>query len=105
MLNNFVEMGLLDSRVITVKGWFRDTMPSFPVEKIAVLRLDGDLYESTIDPLNYLYDKVSAGGWVIIDDYDCFEACKAAVHDFLNARGLAPEIHHIDGVGAFFRKD
>lgn len=101
---NFAEMGLLDDRVVTVKGWFRDTMPTFPVERIAVLRLDGDLYESTIDPLNHLYDKVSAGGWVIIDDYDCFEACKAAVHDFLGARGLNPEIHHIDGVGAYFRK-
>lgn len=102
---NFAEMGLLDSRVITVKGWFRDTMPTFPVKTIAVLRLDGDLYESTIDPLNHLFDKVSPGGWVIIDDYDCFDACKAAVHDFLSARGLKPDIKHIDGVGAFFRKD
>lgn len=102
---NFAEMGLLDSRVITVKGWFRDTMPTFPVKTIAVLRLDGDLYESTIDPLNHLFDKVSPGGWVIIDDYDCFDACKAAAHDFLSARGLKPDIKHIDGVGAFFRKD
>lgn len=101
---NFSRLGLLDDRVILVKGWFRDTMPSFPVETIAVLRLDGDLYESTIDPLRYLYDRVSKGGWIIVDDYDCFDACKAAVQDFIKERGISPEIRCIDGVGVFFKK-
>ena len=71
---NFGKMGLLDERVITVKGWFRDTMKNFPAKSIAVLRLDGDLYESTIDPLNYLFDRVSPGGWIIVDDYEVFRS-------------------------------
>ena len=101
---NFAKMGLLDDRVITVKGWFRDTMKNFPGQSIAVLRLDGDLYKSTIDPLNYLYDRVSPGGWIIVDDYECFEACKRATQDFLRSRKLRPTIHHIDGIGVFFQK-
>jgi O-methyltransferase len=101
---NFAKMGMLDKRVITVKGWFKDTMPSFPAQKIAILRLDGDLYESTIDPLNYLYDRVSPNGWIIVDDYECFDACKQAVTDFMEARKLRPAIQHIDGIGVFFKK-
>lgn len=101
---NFRRLGLLDDRVITVKGWFRDTMPAFPVERIAVLRLDGDMYESTIDPLSALYDRVSKKGWIIIDDYEWIPACKQAVHDFLDERKLKPDIQHIDGVGVFFQK-
>jgi hypothetical protein len=101
---NFKRLGLLDDRVITVKGWFRDTMPKFPVSQIALLRLDGDMYESTIDPLRALYDKIPSGGWIIVDDYEWIAACKQAVHDFLDSRGLKPEIRHIDGVGVFFQK-
>jgi O-methyltransferase len=101
---NFRKLGLLDDRVIMIKGWFRDTMPNFPAEKIAVLRLDGDMYESTIDPLKALYDKVSKKGWVIVDDYEWIPACKQAVHDFLDSRKLKPDIKHIDGVGVFFQK-
>ena len=101
---NFEKMNLLDERVITVKGWFRDTMPNFPAKRIALLRLDGDLYESTIDPLNFLYDRVSTNGWIIVDDYECFAACQQAVVDFMNGRGLNPIIQHIDGVGVFFQK-
>jgi O-methyltransferase len=101
---NFRRLGLLDERVITVRGWFRDTMPTFPVSQIAILRLDGDMYESTIDPLNALYDKISRNGWIIVDDYLWIDACKRAVHDFLDGRGLKAEITHIDGVGVFFQK-
>ena len=85
---NFARFGLLDDQVVFVKGWFRDTMKIVPSKQIAVLRLDGDMYESTIDPLNYLYDRVPTGGFVIVDDYRVVPASKAAVHDFLDARGL-----------------
>jgi O-methyltransferase len=100
---NFAKFDLLDDRVVFLKGWFRDTMPNAPVTQLAVLRLDGDLYESTIDPLTHLFDKVSPGGWVIVDDY-FIPACKAAVSDFLGARGLAPDILPIDGMGVYFQK-
>ena len=67
--DNFRRYGLLDEQVRFLKGWFRDTLPTAPIERLAVLRLDGDLYESTIQALDGLYDKLSAGGFVIVDDY------------------------------------
>src|SRR5262249_42859847 len=55
---------LLDGQVRFLKGWFKDTLRTAPIEKLAMLRLDGDLYESTIDALDPLYAKVSDGGFV-----------------------------------------
>lgn len=102
---NFRYVGLLDDQVRFVPGWFSETMPTLDVAPIAVLRLDGDMYESTIDPLQHLYDRVSPGGFVIIDDYYLIEGCRFAVHDFLDGRGIDVEIQRIDHVGAYFRTD
>ena len=104
MKANFAKYGLLDDRVVFLKGWFKDTLRAAPIERLAVLRLDGDMYESTMDALTALYDKVSAGGFVIIDDYGCIEACRRAVHDFRDARGIADKIVDIDGWGVYWRK-
>jgi hypothetical protein len=101
---NFEKFDLLDDQVVFLKGWFRDTMPTVPSKQVAVLRLDGDMYESTIDPLRHLYDRIPTGGYVIIDDYHVVEASKIALHDFLNERGETPVLHEIDGVGVYFRK-
>ena len=101
---NFAKYGLLDNRVIFLKGWFKDTLRAAPIERLAVLRLDGDMYESTTDALTALYDKVSPGGFVIIDDYGCIEACRRAVHDFRDARGIVDPIVDIDGWGVYWRK-
>jgi hypothetical protein len=101
---NFRKFDLLDDQVVFLKGWFRDTMPAVPSARLAVMRLDGDMYESTIDPLVHLYDRLSVGGWVIIDDYGFVPGAKQAVHDFLDQRGLSPEIHDIDGAGVYFQK-
>lgn len=102
---NFARFGWLDDQVRFLKGWFKDTLHSAPIDRIAVLRLDGDLYESTMDALSGLYERVSPGGFVIIDDYHAFEACRDAVHDYLGRIGGAlPEIHEIDGTGTWFRK-
>ncbi len=103
--SNFAKFNLLDDQVVFLKGWFRDTMAKVPSEKIAVLRLDGDMYESTIDPLRHLYDRIPDGGWIIVDDYNVVPAAKAAVHDFLDSRKEMPHLHEIDGVGVFFRKN
>ena len=78
-------------------------MPSAPVDQLAILRLDGDYYSSTIEVLEPLYDMVSAGGFVIIDDYGYHEGCRNAVHDFLDSRGLDPEIVPIDDHGVYWR--
>jgi len=102
---NFGRFGLLDDQVVFVKGWFRDTMPQVDANALAVLRLDGDMYESTIVPLVHLYDRLSPGGWVIVDDYRLITPCQEAVKDFFAARGIDPELHNIDRVGVYFRKE
>ena len=99
---NFEKYGLLDEQVVFLKGWFKDTLPGAPIEKLAVLRLDGDMYESTMDALSALYDKVSPGGYVIVDDYNVVPACKQAVSDFLTQRNLRPSLVEIDGVGVYW---
>ena len=101
---NFQKYGLLDDRVVFLKGWFKDTLPAADISALALLRLDGDMYESTIVPLDALYDRVSPGGFVIIDDYHVVEGCRRAVHDFLGRRNLAPEFIEIDGVGIYWQK-
>lgn len=101
---NFGKYDLLDDQVVFLKGWFRDTMPRVPSSRIAVLRLDGDMYESTIDPLNHLFDRIPSGGWVIVDDYHVVESAKIAVHDFLDSRRIKVAMQEIDGVGTYFRK-
>lgn len=101
--DNFRRYGLLDSQVRFLEGWFKDTLPSAPIDSLAVLRLDGDMYESTIQALEALYDKLSPGGFVIIDDH-YLPGCAKAVADFRSIRGISDEIIDIDGIGAFWRR-
>jgi len=101
---NFERYGLLDDRVCFLEGWFADTLPSAPIEQLAVLRLDGDLYESTMDALAPLYDKVAPGGFVIVDDYGAWEPCREAVDDFRRERGITDPIVEIDWTGVYWRK-
>ena len=103
--NNFRRYGLLDDQVRFLKGWFRDTLPSAPIRRLAVLRLDGDLYESTIDALTHLYPKLERGGYAIIDDFGDVAACKQAVMDYRAAHGVTEEIVPIDWSGALWRKE
>jgi len=85
-------------------GWFRDTLPAAPIERIAVLRLDGDMYESTMLALSTLYPKVSAGGFLIVDDYGALPNCRLAVEDFRTAQGITDPIVTVDWTGAYWRK-
>ncbi len=102
----FARYDLLDERVRFVPGWFRDTLPGAAAEigAIAVLRLDGDLYESTMDSLTNLEPLVSPGGFVIVDDHGGIEACAAAVADFRAFAGITAPIEQVDWTGAFWRK-
>jgi hypothetical protein len=105
VMRNFQRYGLLDEQVMFLKGWFKDTLPSAPIEKLAVMRLDGDLYESTMDALVNLYGKLSRGGFVIIDDYNSVLSCNDAVHDFRRERGITSELLFIPhGAGAYWKK-
>jgi len=101
---NFDRYGLLDNQVRFLKGWFRDTLPAAPIERLAVLRLDGDMYQSTMDALVNLYPKVSQGGYVIVDDYGAIPACRQAVNDYRSANGITEEIRDIDWTGIFWQK-
>lgn len=68
-----------------VKGWFNQTIPTYKLEQpIAILRLDGDWYESTMDCLEGFFDKVAKGGLIILDDYYIWDGCARALHDFLS---------------------
>jgi hypothetical protein len=101
---NFQRYGLLDDQVRFLKGWFKDTLPSAPIRQLAVARLDGDLYESTMDGLSHLYPKISKGGYVIVDDYGAIAACKQAVHDYRDQHGIREEIKPVDWTGVYWQK-
>jgi hypothetical protein len=102
---NFAAYGLDGLNVVYLKGWFKDTLNEAPTDRIAVLRLDGDLYESTMDILKALYDKVALGGAIIVDDYGAIPGCRRAVADFFWSRGLPlPQMSKIDWTGVWFRK-
>lgn len=87
-----------------VKGLFQDTLPSLKVDKIAVLHLDGDWYESTKCGLENLYDKVVPGGFVQIDDYGHWAGCRKATDEFFQKRGINPALAQLDYTGVQFRK-
>lgn len=102
---NFEKYGLLDDRVRFLKGWFKDTLPTAPIDRLSLIRLDGDMYESTMDGLNNLYHKLAPGGFLIIDDYGLPEdTCRKAIHDFRAAREVTEPIIDIDGYGAYWRR-
>jgi O-methyltransferase len=100
---NFARYGLLDDQVRFLPGWFRDTLPTAPIERLAVLRLDGDMYESTIVALESLYPKLSPRGFVIVDDYK-LARCRKAVDDFRARRGITEELQEIDWTGVYWRR-
>jgi O-methyltransferase len=100
---NFARYGLLDEQVRFLPGWFRDTLPEAPMDRLAVLRLDGGMYESTIVALRSLYHKVSTGGFVIADDYNSVPACRQAVDDFRAEEGIVEPLCLIDWTGVYWQ--
>jgi O-methyltransferase len=99
---NFKRYGFLDDRVRFLKGWFKDTL-SAPITTLAVARLDGDMYESTIQALDPLYPKLSIGGYLIIDDY-ALPGCRAAVDDYRGSHAITEEIRPVDWTGVYWRR-
>lgn len=100
---NFERYGLLDDGVRFLEGWFRDTLPSTHDRTWAVIRLDGDMYESTIDALGNLYENLSPGGWAIIDDYK-IDSCHEAVTDFRAEHGIDEPLQEIDWTGVCWQR-
>lgn len=106
---NFETYGvdLYRTRVVFLEGWFRDVLPHFVSQgrhPLALLRLDGDLYESTMDCLTHLYPHVSPGGYVIVDDYGGLAMCKQAVDEYRTANGIAAPITMVDWTGMWWQK-
>lgn len=89
---NFRIFGEIDNSVVFVEGFFRDSLPNCDIEKISVLRLDGDMYESTWESLIYLYHKLEIGGYCIIDDYSGVRGCTVAVDEFREKYGIDDEM-------------
>ena len=87
-----------------LEGWFKDTLAEAPISKISILRLDGDLYESTMDALDPLYEKIQSGGFIIVDDYESCPPCKAAIIDFRKKHNIEAPLEIIDGHSVFWRK-
>jgi O-methyltransferase len=103
--HNFARYGLLDERVKFLVGWFKDTLPTAPIERLSLMRLDGDMYESTWQAIEALYPKLSPSGFCIIDDFGSHQSqAGLAVRDYRKANGIDEEIIDIDGFGAYWRR-
>jgi len=99
----FEKYGLLDEQVQFLVGWFAETLPNAPIEKLALIRLDGDMYGSTMDALTALYPRLSSGGYVIVDDY-WLPRCRAAVDDYRREHGVTDTIRRVDRAIAYWRR-
>lgn len=101
---NFRRYGLLDEQVRFLPGWFAETLSAAPIVRLAVLRLDGDMYGSTMSALNSLYPKLSVGGYVIVDDYGALAGCRQAVEDYRRDHGLVDVPVLFDWAGAWWQR-
>ncbi len=103
---NFMAYGVLDEQVRFLKGWFKDTLPTAPIGALAIMRLDGDYYESTMDALTNLYDKLSVGGYAIIDDYgeDTWTYCRKAVDEFRYEHGIKEPMIQVNSKCFFWQR-
>lgn len=100
---NFARYGLLDERVRFLVGWFHQTLPTAPIEKLSIIRLDGDMYGSTMDGLLHLYPKLSVGGYVIVDDY-WLPDCRAAVDTYRAENGITDDLVRVDRAIVYWQR-
>jgi hypothetical protein len=104
VISNFKKFNLLDDNVIFVKGFFETSLKNVLINDLCLLRLDGDMYSSTIQVLEQLYDKLLVGGYIIIDDY-ALGGCKKAVDDFRKTRNIKTAMQTIDWTGRYWKKE
>jgi len=101
--SNFARFDLLDDRVRFLKGYFKDTLYTARIDRLAILRMDGDMYQSTWETLDALYPKLSPGGFLIVDDY-ARKNCAKAVEDYRSQHGITEDLITVDWTGAYWRK-
>lgn len=100
----FEFFGLNDEQVEFVEGWFDQTLPAMEPTPLALVRLDGDYYESTRDAINALYPRLSVGGYLIIDDYNLPLGCKKAIKEYRREHGITDKIIKINKQAVYWRK-
>jgi O-methyltransferase len=100
---NFRRYHLLDEQVVFIKGWFHESLPQSPVRELSILRIDGDMYGSTLDALENLYDRLQCGGFCIVDDY-ALEGCRKAVDYFRSKHNIQSPLVSVDWTGIYWRK-
>jgi O-methyltransferase len=100
----FARAGLLDRRVRFLPGWFADTLPDAPIERLALMRLDGDWYDSTRDALDALYPRLSPGGFAIVDDYGLPTGCARAVDEYRAQHGIGVPLTWVNAQAVYWRK-
>jgi hypothetical protein len=101
---NFDRYGLLDGQVTLLKGFFSDSLPAAKIERLAILRIDADLYQSTMDVLHHLYPKLSPGGYAIFDDYSNLTDFRRAIDEYRAKHGVEEEIRRIDSRAVYWQK-
>ena len=103
--DNFARYGLLDDQVIFVEGLFADTLRNLSDCTFALVRLDGDYYESTYVSLEELYPKLSSGGFIIVDDFNYLRPTREAVNDYRSRMGITAQMHQVDWNASWWRKE
>ena len=103
VVRNFQLYGLMDEHVVFLPGMFSETLPG-PVKQLAILRLDSDLYSSTMDSMSALYPLLVPGGFCIVDDWNV-PMCRKAVYEYRDDNGIIEPIMDIDGHSVYWRKN
>ncbi len=101
----FQRYDLFDEQVKFLPGWFDETIPTAPIERLAVLRLDGDYYDSTKVCLEYLYPKLSAGGFLILDNYGIPIGERNAVDEYREKHGITDKLIQVNSQEYYWRKN
>lgn len=102
--SHFKKYDLLDDNVVFIKGYFEHSLKNNDIDKLCILRLDGDMYSSTIQVLDYLYHKVSKGEFILIDDYG-LGGCRKAVDDFRRKHNITSPMYRVDWTGVYWKKE
>ena len=101
---NFARFGLLDDHIVFVEGWFHETLPKLSKREYSLMRLDGDLYSSTMIALQHLYPSLSKGGFVVVDDYGDIAECQAATDTYRELHGITSPLRQVDQSCVWWRK-
>ncbi len=105
-LHYLLNTGYPEKHINLVKGWFQESLKlsKAKIGGIAVLRMDGDFYDSTKVVFEELFDQVSEGGVVIIDDFGSFQGCRRATEEFLESKKISPHLVYVENGIRYFVK-